>query len=196
MRPILVVYATREGHTRAIAEHVAASLRQAGAVPEVIDAAHPPADLDLARYEAVILAASIHAGKHEREMTDFVRNRRDALERLPTVLLSSSLTEAGAEDPQQSPERRDAARAEVGRMIDEFFEQTGWRATIARPIAGALLYTQYGWFMRLVMKRIVKGQGGNTDTSRDYDYTDWVALDRFVTELLASNFRPEPSAVA
>ena len=97
MRPILVVYATREGHTRAIAEHVAASLRQAGAVPEVIDAAHPPADLDLARYEAVILAASIHAGKHEREMTDFVRNRRDALERLPTVLLSSSLTEAGAE---------------------------------------------------------------------------------------------------
>ena len=24
--------------------------------------------------------------------------------------------------------------------------------------------------------------GGDTDTSRDYDYTDWAALDRFVEE--------------
>lgn len=196
MRPILIVYATREGHTRTIADHIAESLRKAGGNGHVIDAAHAPEDLELTNYEAVILAASIHGGKHEREMVRFVRNHREALERLPTVFLSSSLTEAGAEDQQQSPEHRAEARATVARLIDEFFEQTGWRATVARPIAGALLYTQYGWFMRFVMKQIVKSQRGSTDTSRDHDYTDWVALDRFVDDLLASNFRPASAVVA
>jgi menaquinone-dependent protoporphyrinogen oxidase len=33
------------------------------------------------------------------------------------------------------------------------------------------------------MKRIAKEAGGATDTSRDYEYTDWVGLDRFVDEL-------------
>ena len=32
------------------------------------------------------------------------------------------------------------------------------------------------------MKRITKHAGGSTDTSRDHEYTDWVALDRFIAE--------------
>ena len=32
------------------------------------------------------------------------------------------------------------------------------------------------------MRRIAKKAGAETDTSRDYEYTDWVALDRFVEE--------------
>ena len=30
------------------------------------------------------------------------------------------------------------------------------------------------------MKRIARKAGGATDTSRDYEYTDWAALDEFV----------------
>ena len=37
----------------------------------------------------------------------------------------------------------------------------------------ALLYRQYNFFMRWVMKRIAAKAGGDTDTSRDYEYTDW-----------------------
>jgi menaquinone-dependent protoporphyrinogen IX oxidase len=33
------------------------------------------------------------------------------------------------------------------------------------------------------MKRIVKKMHAGTDTSRDYDYTDWQALDRFADRL-------------
>ena len=128
MRPILIIYATREGHTRAIADHIAEYLQRGGATPQVIDAAHPPEGLDLSHYEAAILTASVHVGKHEREMIDFVRGRREGLERLPTLFLSVSMSEAGAEDEKQSAERRAEARANVTRMIDEFFEQTGWRA--------------------------------------------------------------------
>jgi hypothetical protein len=42
-----------------------------------------------------------------------------------------------------------------------------------------LLYTRYGFFVRLVMRLISKMAGGDTDTSRDYEYTDWNAVAEF-----------------
>ena len=36
------------------------------------------------------------------------------------------------------------------------------------------------------MKRIACKAGGDTDTSRDYDYTNWAALDRLVGDLCNS----------
>jgi hypothetical protein len=32
------------------------------------------------------------------------------------------------------------------------------------------------------MKEIARRAGGPTDTSRDYEFTDWAALDRFVAD--------------
>jgi menaquinone-dependent protoporphyrinogen oxidase len=70
----------------------------------------------------------------------------------------------------------------VHTLLDKFFRKTGWRPKHVKPVAGALLYTKYNPLIRFVMKQIVKRAGGDTDTSRDYEYTDWVALDRFVGE--------------
>jgi menaquinone-dependent protoporphyrinogen oxidase len=50
-------------------------------------------------------------------------------------------------------------------------------------VAGAILYTKYNFLLRFVMKQIAKKAGASTETSQDYEYTDWVALDRFVEEL-------------
>jgi len=51
-------------------------------------------------------------------------------------------------------------------------------------VAGALKYTQYDFFTRLLMKRIAKKEGRTTDTSRDYEYTDWNAVRQFVKEFV------------
>jgi menaquinone-dependent protoporphyrinogen oxidase len=74
-------------------------------------------------------------------------------------------------------------------MIDQFLKDTEWHPGVTRPVAGALLYTQYGPIIRFVMKRISKSEGGSTDTSRDHEYTDWAALDRFIDELVLDGFR-------
>lgn len=34
------------------------------------------------------------------------------------------------------------------------------------------------------MKRIVAKMGGDTDAHRDYEYTDWAAVERFAEEVL------------
>jgi menaquinone-dependent protoporphyrinogen oxidase len=51
---------------------------------------------------------------------------------------------------------------------------------------GALLYTQYGFVKRHVMKKIARDTGNlGTDTSRDYVYTEWDGVKRFVEDFLA-----------
>ena len=43
------------------------------------------------------------------------------------------------------------------------------------------------------MKRIVKKAGGDTDSSRDYEYTDWNELDQF-TDRFSDRLAPTISA--
>jgi menaquinone-dependent protoporphyrinogen oxidase len=183
MRPILVLYATRQGQTRRIAEHLAAAARSRGLAADTADAARVPAGFSLADYGAAIVAASAHLGKHEREMVEFVRRHKGELESVPSVFVSVSLSEAGAEDASAPPERRAHAAADVQRMIDDFLKETGWHPAKIKAVAGAILYTKYNFLVRFVMKRIARAAGGDTDTSRDHEYTDWAALDRLIDDL-------------
>src|SRR5665213_822941 len=184
MKPILVLYATREGHTRRIAEHIAATIRARGYFAEVIDAADLPSEFSMEDYEAAVLAASVHREKHEEEMIRFVQRFREELECMRAVFLSVRLSEAGAEDAAATPEHRAQAAADVQKMIDTFLKVTGWHPSKVRAAAGALSYTKYNFVIRFVMKRIAKAQGASTDTSRDHELTDWEALDHIVDEVV------------
>ena len=69
--------------------------------------------------------------------------------------------------------------------IEEFAEDTGWRPDMVGHFAGALLYKQYGFIKRHLMKKIARDKGNSdTDTSRDYVYTDWDGVKRFAEEFL------------
>jgi menaquinone-dependent protoporphyrinogen oxidase len=46
-------------------------------------------------------------------------------------------------------------------------------------VAGALPYTRYNIVKRWIMRRIVAKAHGDTDTTRDYEYTDWQAVGQF-----------------
>jgi hypothetical protein len=65
MKPFVVLYATREGQTRRIAEHIEAAIRDRGHSARLRDVRdiHEPFDLD--RYDGAVLAASVHIGKHD-----------------------------------------------------------------------------------------------------------------------------------
>jgi menaquinone-dependent protoporphyrinogen oxidase len=177
-----IFYATREGHTRKIAERMAVDLRARGATAEVFDV-RTIETLDWSRYSAACVAASVHLGHHEPEMIAFVERHRTELTRLDAAFVSVSLSEAGAEDPTLTDAQRQAAAADAQRMIDVFVEDAGWRPDHVLAVAGALAYTKYNFLVRFMMKRIARKAGAPTDTSRDYEFTDWPALDRFVDAL-------------
>jgi menaquinone-dependent protoporphyrinogen oxidase len=190
MKPIGIFYATREGQTQRIAERVAADLKARGLDAEVRNLRDKAVDPGLNRYAAAVLAASVHAGRHEPEMATFVKEHRAELESMPAAFLSVTLSEAGAERADATQEEHARFTADVQKMLDDFFQETGWHPARVKPVAGALLYTKYNFLLRFVMKRIAKKSGAETDTSRDYEYTDWVALDHFVDELAREFSQP------
>ena len=182
MKPIGVFYATREGQTQRIAEHVAAHLGVLGLAAQVRDVRLLPATFNLNECAAVILAASVHAGEHESEMVRFVKQHVAQLDHLPAAFLSVTLSEAGAERQDASAQQHARFEADVNKMLDHFFEKTGWHPKQVKPVAGALLYTKYNFIVRFIMKQIAKKVRAGTDTFRDYEYTDWASLNHFIAE--------------
>jgi menaquinone-dependent protoporphyrinogen oxidase len=182
MNRILIPYGTIEGQTARIAEHLAGVIRSQGHEAHPVDLKRSPAP-DPAGYDAVIVGASVHMGKHERSVLDFVRQHRAALERLPSAFFSVSLAAHGDGE---------AARKEVAGYVEKFVAETGWRPPKVGLFAGALLYTKYGFFTRWIMRRIARRKGSpDLDTSRDYVYTDWDGVRRFAEEFLGTLVREE-----
>jgi menaquinone-dependent protoporphyrinogen oxidase len=133
MKRIGIYYATRTGQTQNIAEHVAAILRPRGfdtALRNLRSQDGAPLLNDCAGF---ILGASVHLGKHEPEMVDFATKRRAELDALPSLFLSVSLSEVGAERATATAEERKRYAADVQRMIDGFVAETGCRPTPVKP---------------------------------------------------------------
>jgi menaquinone-dependent protoporphyrinogen oxidase len=193
MKPILVLYATREGQTQHIAEHIDGAIRDRGLSTNLRNVRDIREPVDLKSYDGAILAASVHRGNHEPEMVEFVKRHRDELEGLRAAFVSVSMCEASAEDPRRTEDDRAKAAAEVQQVIDKFLGETGWRPERFQGVAGALRYSKYNFLIRFVMKRIAKKASMPTDTSRDYELTDWKALDRFVDGVLDEGIKKEPA---
>jgi menaquinone-dependent protoporphyrinogen oxidase len=181
-----VFFATREGQTRKIADRIAVDLRTDGVDVELHDVRTLRGAIEWSQYAMACVAASVHGGHHEKEMIDFARRYRRELERLGAVFVSVTLSEAGAEDLHAAPEERNRSAADARKMIEVFVEETGWRPARTLPVAGALAYSKYNVLIRFVMKQIARKQGAPTDTSRDYEFTNWPALDQFVHEVVCS----------
>jgi menaquinone-dependent protoporphyrinogen oxidase len=165
----LILYATTEGHTARIAHRIAQVLGDHGHAVEAHPADAAPADLDPAAYDGVIVGASIHYGRHPRYLHALLRPHRATLAAMPGAFFSVSLSAGG---PGAKPEA-------TQHYLDTFLRQVGWRPQQTAIVAGALQYSRYGVFKRLLVRMFVGVAGGDTDTSRDYEYTDWDAVERF-----------------
>jgi menaquinone-dependent protoporphyrinogen oxidase len=177
MLRVLIIYATREGQTGKVAREIAGHLRQAGADVQLLDArdAIPAAQVDVGGFDLLVFGASMHAGGLERELVGFVNGRaadiRTKRRSFFLVLLS-----AATRDPELRSRSLADARAKMNVQLQVPFEDT-------EMIAGALKYSRYSLPLRWLMKRIAAKTGGDTDTSRDYEYTDWEQVAAYARRL-------------
>jgi menaquinone-dependent protoporphyrinogen oxidase len=186
MSNVLIVYATNEGQTFKVAKRIADVLRAEGHSPQLLDAAHPTGPVDFDRFQLAVVGAPIRAQGYPRSIVRFVREQRRFLERTGAAFFSVGLAIAS---------RTSDGRAQTLAVVEEFIESTGWRPQRVELIAGALPYSKYNFLIRFVMQRIAAKEGGDTDTSRDYEYTDWNAVDRFAHEL-SQSIRPRAASGA
>ncbi len=167
---LLIVYGTTEGQTRKIALFMADVLQNAGHTVIIVDASEDPPDPK--GYDAVLIGASIHMHKYQSAVSHYITHHAAQLNTMPGAFFSVCL--AVASDLED--EHREAEK-----IASDFLAQTGWNPLMTTQVAGALKYTQYDFFKRLIMKMISKREGHTTDTSQDYEYTDWDGVQTFVT---------------
>lgn len=173
---ILLVYASTEGQTQKVASFVADRLSKMDHRAVVVNATDAAAArLDPNQFDAVIIAGSVHAGHYQSSIVHFVKRNLPAIDSRPNAFLSVSL--AAASDDKDDIEG-------ITRCVDAFTEQTGWRPKRIHHVAGAFRYTSYDFLKRWAMKYIAHRKGAPTDTSRDYELTDWADLARFVDYFL------------
>jgi len=165
----LVLYASTHGQTEKVALRISEVMRDQG-VEAVAEKADGGSDIDPSNFDTVVVGASIHAGHHQRAVLDWVKAHAPTLNSMPSTFYSVSLSAA-----EDSAESREANR----KYIDDFSDETGWSPTETAFFAGALQYREYDFMTRLLMRLISKHQHQPTDTSRDYEYTDWEQVESF-----------------
>jgi menaquinone-dependent protoporphyrinogen oxidase len=173
---ILVLYGTIEGQTRKIARFIADRLAARGHEARLVDAAEAEPELDPRAFCAAVIAASLHAGHYQAPVVDFVRRQHVILNAMPTAFVSVSLSAAS----------HDADDLEgLARCVADFEHRTQWTPREIYHASGAFRFSQYDFLKRWALKYIAYRKGQPTDTSKDYELTDWDALGAFVDRFAA-----------
>lgn len=172
---VIIIFGTTEGHTRELSQFVARELRADGHTVAVEEATARAGKANLAAYDVVLVAGSLHVGCFQALLTDFVASHRDMLSAKPSAFISVSLSAAG-EDPGDWEG--------LAQCVAKFERETGWTPQAVHNAAGAIKFSQYDFFKRLAIKHIAARRGHKTSTSRDYDLTDYEALIAFVRQFV------------
>lgn len=180
MARILVLYSSHDGQTRRIAGRIAQVLERAGHEAELCSDAAPDAGRAIGARDGVVIGGPVRFGRFAPRLQSLVGSRKQILNALPSAFFAVCLSAAGP-----------GANLEVARgYVDGLRRRTGWEPADTAIFAGALPYSKYNPLLRLVMRFIVSRAGGDTDTSRDYEYTDWDAVDRFAARFAAKFATP------
>lgn len=132
------------------------------------------ADVHVDDYDAVLVGASIHVGKHQPAVVEFVRDNREALAAVPTAFFQVSLSSATEE-----------GREQAAGYVESFVEETGWHPDRIGQFGGALRFSQYGFPKRLLLKQIAKTEFPDVEVSDDVEFTDWEEVEAFANDVAA-----------
>jgi menaquinone-dependent protoporphyrinogen oxidase len=166
-----VIYTTNDGQTRKVAEFIAKTLREKKAETELIDIRGFRGRLDTAGVKAVFLGSPINAGRYPGRFKAFIKRNLRALSAAKVHLFSVCLSARG-----DSEEALKTARGYPEKLAVE----TGLRPASVKPVAGALPYTRYNFLKKFLMKKISEASGGEADTTKDFEFTDWGEVGKFV----------------
>lgn len=186
MKHIAIVFQSKYGQTAKIANYLQGKFATQGVGVQILEIKSNRDDLALEpQIDAVIVGTPVYAQKYPSAIVGWTRKHLADLNQMPIAFFSVSLNAA---------DQRPASRAADVKLLKSFVRATGLKPDFVASISGALKYTEYNFFIRWVMKLISRAAGGPTDTAKDYEMTDWTAVDRFADAFIAGGYSKEFSA--
>ena len=172
---VALYYATRDGQSRRIAEHLSRRVAETGTTIPALDlAVAQPAASDLAAAAVVVLVAAVRYGRHLPEADRFLTVYRSLQSPPPLALASVNLT-------ARKPGKTTAAGNAYLRKV---IARHHLAPAVAVAFAGRLDYRRYGWRDRWIIRFIMLLTGGPTDSSSSIEYTSWRAVDEFAARII------------
>ena len=168
----LILYSSRDGQTREIAARIAQTLapQQLCDVIDLLEAQK----VEWSQYDRVLIGASIRYGHFHPALIKFVTQHRAELLQRVSGFFSVNLTARKA----------DKCTPATNAYTRKFLEQSPWQPDCCAVFAGALRYPRYRWFDRVMIQLIMRMTGGETDTSKEVEYTDWNKVTVFVQDFV------------
>ncbi|WP_422374241.1 flavodoxin domain-containing protein [Roseibium sp.] len=167
---VLIAYATTEGQTQKIAKFIEGILEEGGHQVQLHNVSDPSGRLTVSDYDKVIVAGSVHSGKHQSDLQLFVFANRERLNDMPGLLVSVSLAAA-------FPDTAEEARGYVGALL----EVAQWQPTLTVLVAGAVKPGIYDWFQQSALLEGDLAAHLDEDLSGTKEFTDWEGLKQKVT---------------
>ena len=168
----LILYSSRDGQTREIAARIAQTLapQQLCDVIDLLEAQK----VEWSQYDRVLIGASIRYGHFHPALIKFVTQHRAELLQRVSGFFSVNLTARKA----------DKCTPATNAYTRKFLEQSQWQPDCCAVFAGALRYPRYRWFDRVMIQLIMRMTGGETDTSKEVEYTDWNKVTVFAQDFV------------
>ncbi|WP_194437341.1 menaquinone-dependent protoporphyrinogen IX dehydrogenase [Vibrio fluminensis] len=173
MKKALFLYSSQEGQTIKILKHIEAQFGEYQC--ELVDL-HQVDSVDFSLYERVLIGASIRYGKLNKKLYQFIEANLVQLQQHKVAFFCVNLTARKEDQGKDTPEG--------SVYIKTFLQRSPWQPELIGVFAGALYYPRYGWFDKMMIKLIMTLTGGETDTSKEVEYTNWEKV-----TLFAENFK-------
>lgn len=174
MKPhrLLIIYASRHGQVEKIAKRISETVAADGVISDAVPVERAD-EFPLEFYDFLIVAGSIHFGRHPRALEKFIQRKLPGISGMKAALVSVSGAAATA-----------AGKEEAESYVHQLARRTGWAPEIILTIGGAEPYSRYGFFTRILMRSIAKKHGRIVDVHRDYEFTDWGAVESFAHDFI------------
>lgn len=173
VKAIAIIYQTTDGQTRRISERLAERLKAIGHDVQIENLDQLDPDFSLNEFDQVVIGASIRYGKHRPQVAEFIEQHADVLAEKQSAFFTVNVV---ARKPEKNSPETNPYLTKWLPTIDHEFDHLG-------VFAGRLLYPDYGFIDRFMIRLIMKMTKGPTDTRQTYEFTDWDSVDSFAEQL-------------
>ncbi|MFA0347026.1 menaquinone-dependent protoporphyrinogen IX dehydrogenase [Vibrio sp. F13] len=172
MAKALFLYSSREGQTKKILNYIKEEMNEFEC--ELQDL-HTISNVDFAQYDRVLIGASIRYGHLNKKLYKFIDANLAQLQSNKVAFFCVNLTARKEDQGKDTPEG--------SAYIKKFLTKSPWQPTLIGVFAGALYYPRYNWFDRTMIRFIMNMTGGETDTTKEVEYTNWEKVSLFTEKL-------------
>ncbi|MDO5054248.1 menaquinone-dependent protoporphyrinogen IX dehydrogenase [Pasteurella oralis] len=162
----LILYSSRDGQTKKIAEYIASCLLGDVSIEALTE------NIQIDSFDNIIIGASIRYGHFNSLLDKFVKKHTALLNQKRTAFFGVNLT--------ARKEGKDMPETNV--YVRKFFLRNQWQPTLKAVFAGALFYPRYNFFDRMMIQFIMRITGGETDTTKEVEYTNWNKVKDFAEQ--------------